>query len=312
MPQARGLATGTPAAAGARRVVWRVVKYTYGTLALIPMSFTVAAGYHWLVDHPPQVSRAYAFFAWTGFLCLPLSVVLLAAYPVERLFDWERRRLLQAVQRTWAMLTVRPFFTPRFEGVERVQELLQKRERAVVYVSNHQSWADVYSLLCLPWPISIRFVAKEEIFLIPVVGWSMFLIGHVGVRRASKGSRGSVVATCTKQIGDGLSVFVFAEGTRSRDGFVQPFRKGAFVIAENTDVPIVPISISGTGKLMPANRGETWLEKGEDAPVVIKFHEPIYASDVGGAEALQLATQRVIEDALALSEDSDESKLITG
>jgi len=278
--------------AGAGRGAQILVLGTYGTLALIPTSFVIAAGFHWVVGHPQQVTRAYLFFAWTGFLCLPFSMVLLLSYPVAKILDPERRALLDHIQRSWARLTVKPFFTPKFEGLDKV-ETLAHNFVPVVYVSNHQSWTDIYSLLCMPVPI--RFVSKEEIFYIPVVGWVMELIGHVGVKRGNKRSRGAVIDACVQKLNSGVSVFLFAEGTRSRDGFVQPFRKGAFIIATEAKVPVVPISISGTGKLMPANRGETWLECGEECEVLIKIHDMIDPSKFTSSEELQNYTRSIIE-----------------
>lgn len=273
-------------------ILWKTTKYTYLGLSLIPTTLTLAAGYHWAVGHPEQVVRAHAFFAWTGFTAIPLSMFLLAAYPFVVILDPQRRAFLDEVQRTWAKMTIYPFFKPQFEGIERIKHLTEG-DVAVVYVSNHQSWTDIYALLCLPFPI--RFVSKEEIFYIPLVGWVMGLIGHVGVRRGNRQSRGSVVDACVQKLQAGVSVYLFAEGTRSRDGLVQPFKRGAFVIAKEAHVPIVPISISGTGKLMPARHGETWLERSEDAPVLIHIHKPLYVEDFEDSDSMLAETQRIIE-----------------
>jgi 1-acyl-sn-glycerol-3-phosphate acyltransferase len=211
------------------------------------------------------------------------------------LLDWENRTVFDEIQRTWARWTCRPFFTPTVKGIEKAIELREKGE-AVIYVSNHKSWADIYSLLCLPVPI--RFISKEEIFYIPVCGWAMGLIGHIGVKRTDKSSRSAVVETCVQRLKEGVSIYIFAEGTRSRDGYVQPFKKGAFIIAQESKCKIVPISISGTGKLMPPNRGETWLERGEDAPVSIVFHDPIDPVSCSSLEELQEKTRQSIESGI--------------
>jgi 1-acyl-sn-glycerol-3-phosphate acyltransferase len=222
-------------------------------------------------------------------------MALLSSVPVVYLFDWEKRTFLDFIQRTWATWTCLPFFEPSFQGHETALELAKSGE-AVIYVSNHKSWADIYSLLCLPFPI--RFISKQEIFYIPVCGWCMGLIGHIGVRRGDKSSRQSVVDTCVSKLKAGVSVFIFAEGTRSRDGYVQPFKKGAFMIAKESGAKIVPISINGTGALMPPNRGETWMESGSDAPVSIVFHEPIDPNDYASVNDLQDATKAVIESGI--------------
>jgi 1-acyl-sn-glycerol-3-phosphate acyltransferase len=335
-----GTLAGASAPAGAAwwrrplRLAWVVTRNSYLALALIPTSFTVAAWYHHVVGHPEQVSRAHLFFAWTGFLCLPLSVALLAvapaAYALEGVTGGASMGALDAIQRAWARWTCWPlFFRPEIEGAE-IVAALHARGEAVVFVSNHKSWADIYSLLWLPVPI--KFVSKQQIYYIPVVGWSMGLLGHVSVPSradrardrsdaaspaksagvgagaafgpgagaglgsgASSGSGSPVVDTCVKRLQGGSSIYIFAEGTRSRDGYVQPFKQGAFVIAKRSGCRIVPISISGTGRLMPPNRGETWLEDGAHAPVTLVVHEPIDPRDFDSIEALQERTRELIE-----------------
>jgi 1-acyl-sn-glycerol-3-phosphate acyltransferase len=109
------------------------------------------------------------------------------------------------------------------------------------------------------------------------------------------GSGSPVVDACVKRLQGGSSIYIFAEGTRSRDGYVQPFKQGAFVIAKRSGCRIVPISISGTGRLMPPNRGETWLEDGAHAPVTLVVHEPIDPRDFDSIEAMQERTREIIE-----------------
>jgi len=280
----------TNAVRAAIRLAWKGTKVCYLTLALIPTALTIAAVYHKAVGHPQQVVRAHLFFAWTGFLTLPLSVVILLSIPYIYLFDPYQRDILIQVQRTWAKLTVAPFFTPEIQGLENLDSL--DKGEAVVYVSNHKSWADIYSLLCLPLPI--RFLSKEEIFYIPVAGWSMQLIGHVGVTRSSKDSRSSVVSRCVERLAKGISIFIFAEGTRSRESDVLPFKRGAFTIAQESGAKIVPISISGTGKLMPPHHGETWLESSQSAPVLLKIHPPLDPATFNSVEELQNHARDVI------------------
>ena len=85
---------------------------------------------------------------------------------------------------------------------------------------------------------------------------------------------------------------------RAKNKIVQPFKKGAFIIAQESKCKIVPISISGTGKLMPPNRGETWLERGEDAPVSIVFHDPIDPVSCSSLKELQEKTRQSIESGI--------------
>jgi len=283
----RPLTTYSPPHHSILRRTAHVVAGLYATLALIPIGFTGMAAYHWLKGHPKQKVNAFLFFAWTGFLSLPASMVLLASVPFVFMFDYKERVFLDMVQRVWAQTTCLPFFIPTILGYEHLASIEGK---AVVLVSNHQSWADIYALFWLPLPF--RFVAKKEIFYIPLVGWCMGLIGHIGVSRNSISSRSSVVETCIDEVKQGVSVFFFPEGTRSRDGTLGAFKKGAFVIALEADVPILPISISGTGHLMPP--GETCLDI-DSSNVVIKVHAPIYPENFESLDAIREYTRKVIQ-----------------
>ncbi|XP_057487765.1 1-acyl-sn-glycerol-3-phosphate acyltransferase LPAT1, chloroplastic-like isoform X2 [Actinidia eriantha] len=138
-----------------------------------------------------------------------------------------------------------------------------------VYVSNHQSFLDIYTLLTLGR--SFKFISKTSIFIFPVVGWAMFLMGLIPLRRMDSRSQLDCLKRCMDLVKKGASVFFFPEGTRSKDGKLGAFKEGAFSIAANTKVPVVPITIIGIGKIMPSGR-EGILNPGS---VRIVIHKPI-------------------------------------
>jgi 1-acyl-sn-glycerol-3-phosphate acyltransferase len=124
------------------------------------------------------------------------------------------------------------------------------RERASVYMSNHQSFVDVAVILAT-LPVSIRFVAKKELARVPIFGWGMALGGHLLVER---GNRAKVMASLehgVELIRRGSSLCVFPEGSRSLSGEMSNFKNGGFQIAMLAGAPIVPISIVGSGRLAP-------------------------------------------------------------
>jgi 1-acyl-sn-glycerol-3-phosphate acyltransferase len=138
-----------------------------------------------------------------------------------------------------------------------------------------QSWVDIYTLCSLGFPI--KFVAKSEIFFIPVCGWAMRGIGHVPLHRAQKGSGSNVVETCTERVRAGVPIFFFPEGTRTKDGTVSAFKTGAFRVAIESDCRVVPITITGTGSMMPAGDNTSLYE----GTPTVTVHPAIHASEAG-------------------------------
>jgi 1-acyl-sn-glycerol-3-phosphate acyltransferase len=121
----------------------------------------------------------------------------------------------------------------------------------VIFASNHESALDIWVLFCC-LPRSVRFVAKRELFDMPVFGWYMRLGGHVPVDRSNHTRAVASLRLAAETVRAGTSILVFPEGTRSRDGHIQPFKKGSFVIAKDAGVPIIPIAISGSGAVTPS------------------------------------------------------------
>jgi len=127
--------------------------------------------------------------------------------------------------------------------------------RAYVVVANHQSSADPFLLSFVPW--DMRWVAKEELFRVPLTGWLLWLAGEIPVRRGDRESVAAMMAECRRTLDAGLSVMLFPEGTRSRDGALQPFKDGAFQLAIEAGVPVLPIVVDGTHACRP--KGSLWF-----------------------------------------------------
>ncbi|MGD8834132.1 MAG: lysophospholipid acyltransferase family protein [Desulfobacteraceae bacterium] len=122
-----------------------------------------------------------------------------------------------------------------------------------IYMSNHQSNYDIpvlYSAL----PVQFRWLAKAELFKIPIFGRSMRGAGYISIDRSNRKSAFQSLDQAAGMIRNGTSVMIFPEGTRSTDGQLLPFKKGGFVLAVDAGVPIVPITISGTHEVMPKGR----------------------------------------------------------
>lgn len=141
-------------------------------------------------------------------------------------------------------------------------------KRGAVVISNHESTSDPFLLSFLPW--DMRWVAKEELFKLPLIGWLMHFGGDIPLRRGKRESIVSMLEECRRTIEAGTSVMIFPEGTRSPDGRLLPFKDGAFQLAIETGAPIVPVAIAGTRECRP--KGSLWFG---DARAVAKVLEPI-------------------------------------
>jgi len=175
------------------------------------------------------------------------------------------------------------------------------RKRTYIFMSNHLSFLDG-PLLFLVIPKAVRIILKKEIFRIPVVGLGMGYVGFVPVdRKGIKSGRRSIERAASLIREKGYSFLIFPEGTRSRDGCLQPFRRGGFYLTRLAGIPIVPITISGTYELMP--RGQAWVRRGK---VKVVFHPSLAIGDKKekGMEELMDRVRTVIRSALPPEEEA--------
>lgn len=192
--------------------------------------------------------RAIAFCLWTYILAVPLFTVMAIMAPVVAVADKYRRAAQHFVNNIWAKASTTPFYSVEIAGAEN----LPPDDVPVVFVANHQSFLDIYSLFHLNR--SFKFISKTSVFLIPIIGWSMFLTGHVMLNRVDRRSQIKCLQDCANLLSNGASVLFFPEGTRSTDFKIAEFKKGAFTVAVKAGVPVVPITIQGTGALMTNGR----------------------------------------------------------
>lgn len=232
----------------------------------------------------------YNFFYWPYLLC---SCVLLfvPALAIFCLTLWDpKRRLLHRFTSYWGAhyLAWAPFARVRVEGRE-------KRIGAgpCVYVVNHQSMVDILAVYAIHLPF--LWVSKLENFYVPFLGWNMWLNGYVALRRGFLPSILRMVRTCLRKLGAGHSLCVFPEGTRSRDGSIQAFHRGAFWLAARARVPVVPIVIDGTGNII--GKGRLRIVPG---PVLVRILDPIEPQTVDyDSHALRDLVHATMSDELA-------------
>lgn len=138
-----------------------------------------------------------------------------------------------------------------------------------VYVSSHSSWFDIPAILAV-LPGSLRFVAKQELMRLPLFGAALRAGGHIGVDRRNLASAVGAYESAGRTIRSGRCAVVFVEGTRSRDGRLQSFKKGPFVLAIVAQVPVIPVVMMGSFQVLP--RGSIRPRPG---PIVVRVGQPI-------------------------------------
>ncbi len=167
---------------------------------------------------------------------------------------------------------------------------LVPRDRAVLYVSNHQSYFDIPLLLGFV-PGDKGFIAKIELARIPIVSTWMKKMHSLFLDRENLRKSLLTMREAIDILKGGHSLVIFPEGTRSKGGPVAPFKRGSLSIADKAKVPVVPVSISGTYKILEANKGF------KIRPAVVKVHisEPIYPWELQpGADLAEMVRERIV------------------
>ena len=208
-------------------------------------------------------------FHWwrTVFYLIPAiavyTIVLGAASLVSSLLD-RRGYFAHRCARTWSRLILKTTgVRVALEGLERITP-----GTTYVFVSNHQSIYDT-PVLFASLPYQLRIIAKASLAFFPVLGWHLRRGGHLFVDRRNPDHAG-ILAHWRALVVEGVSLMIFAEGTRSRDGRVARFKAGSFLLAIQAGLPIVPLAVIGTRQVMPKGRLRT-----EPADVGLVIHDPI-------------------------------------
>lgn len=233
-------------------------------------------------------------FHWwrTVFYLIPAislyTLVLGAASIVSSLFD-RRGHFAHRCARAWSWLILKTTgVTVDIEGLDRITP-----GTTYVFVSNHQSIYDI-PVIFASLPYQLRIIAKDSLAKFPVLGWHLRRGGHLFVDRKNP-DRSGILDRWRALVQDGLSLIIFAEGTRSVDGRVARFKAGSFMLALEAGLPIVPLAVVGTKHVMKKGRLRT--EPGHARLVVhAPIQPPTLASpSVRDAKALADQVHAVVE-----------------
>ncbi len=209
---------------------------------------------------PAVAILAYLVSALALLVWPPLqALLLLVTWPFDR-----NRVVAGRFLRLCGALVSRSFPLWRI----RIEGRWPRGRGAYVVVANHQSFLDIFLLSNIPH--EMKWVAKRSLFRIPWIGWCFYLSGDIPVERGDAASAVKVMARARRYLDGGMSVMMFPEGTRSLDGKLLPFKAGAFKLAVDAGVPVLPIAVSGTAQGMP--KGSPWVRPSQ---LVVRILDPV-------------------------------------
>ena len=219
----------------------------------------------------------------------PIMVVLTLFTAVFTMIfvPFRNAEFVHKVQQFWSRSFYRLMFLPvTVEGLEHIQP-----GQSYVFVSNHQSMFDVW--LIYGWlPVIFKWLMKAELRKVPFVGIACKAAGHIFVDRKNPKAAMESMENIKKQLKDGVCTVIFPEGTRTKDGQVGRFKRGAFQIALDLKLPIIPISLSGCYDVLP--KGKPFVYR---RPVRMYVGEPIDITQFeNNNDAIDFVRNKVIEN----------------
>ena len=229
---------------------------------------------------------------WAIISLILMGIATLLSLP----FDKERK-MVMALSRWVARMVylLSPLWSVKVVGTENVDPA-----QHYVITSNHQSFFDIPLLFFLPvW--KFKFVSKIEVRKIPAIGWMLGMRGDIVIRRGTASAATTVMEEGTEHLQAGTSVAIFPEGTRTRDGEIHRFKEGAFRLAQENGVAILPCVMDDTKRLFSASGLNP-------RKLVVKILPAISVEEVQQTPAKELAKRVEEMTREALSEIRSESK----
>ena len=190
------------------------------------------------------------------------------------------------------------------EGLENLDS-----ERPVILVANHSGLHDILSLAA-SLPIQFRWIAKKSLFRVPFMGWHMHRSGYIAIDRDNPRETAKSIVRAAGEIRNGVSAIIFPEGTRSQTGTLGKFYSGAFTLALRTGVPLVPVTIEGSYRVIVP----TTMQVNPGVIIRVKIGAPIDLTPYGRGEKNQLmedvfqVMSRDLEELRARKKADEESR----
>ena len=189
----------------------------------------------------------FALNAWAGVetvLCVIIGTPIVAlVFALTAPFDPGRYAAGRAFRLVGVTaLRLNPLW--RFKTRGRISD----PRRPYVVIANHESYADIFLISCFPW--EMKWLSKDTMFKIPLMGWMMQMAGDIRLKRGNRDSAIDAIKQCRDRLKKRTSVMIFPEGTRSRTSEMLPFKDGAFKLAVESGYPLLPIAVAGTRSAM--------------------------------------------------------------
>ncbi len=232
-----------------------------------------------------------SLYIWIGIAALTTAmyVVGFPMFVLTMPFD-KQRRIGHWYATSWARILIKLNSRWSFQviGQDRIPQ-----DRPMVVVSNHQGVGDI--MVAFHMDLHFKWISKASNFYVPCMGWFMYHAGYIPLHRGNKSSIVQCMDRAKRYLDDGVSVLFFPEGTRSKDGVVKDFKPGAFKLAIEAGVDILPIAITGTANALPKH---TWKFSQEDTPMRMLVGETISTrgmTDKDLPRLLEQSRQRVVD-----------------
>lgn len=208
-----------------------------------------------------------------------IVVTPILAFPVMVLHFWRPAEKFGVwIARTWALAVSKAMgLTFSLHGAERVVP-----GASYIITPSHQGNADTLAMLRM-LPMRYRWVIKKELLKVPFFGGALGGIGSVAIDRSNREQSVKSIQEASEQLKNGWSVLIYPEGTRTPDGHLLPFKKGAFMLAVQTGVPILPVTQNGAFKVLPKKR--IWFRPGH---IAVTIGEPISTEGLTEADVPEL------------------------
>lgn len=221
--------------------------------------------YVWLVIYPLA-------WLWTALICI--IIILLSMMGAAQFAG-------RYVAPLWGRMIL--FITPakvKVTGLEHIEA-----GQSYVVVANHQSTYDILAVYGY-MPLDFKWVIKKELRKLPFVGYASYKMGHIFVDRRNRQASIAAMQDAKAKLVDGTSVFFFPEGTRSNGKTLNSFKKGAFKMAKDLELPVLPLSISNADGVMPSKGVRIY-----PGTITMTFHQAIDVDEVAQKDLSQLAQQ---------------------
>lgn len=192
-----------------------------------------------------MLTTLYILYQYLIVLPIMVGLTILCALITIVCIPWKNAWWLNRIQAFWARMFCYLLFIPvSVQGLDNI-----RKGQSYVFVANHQSFFDIFTIY--GWlPVVFKWLMKREIAHIPLVGTACRAAGHIYVDRGHAAAAAASIQAVACQLIGGISTVIFPEGTRTKDGQVGPFKRGAFLIAWQLGLPIIPIRLDGCYQVM--------------------------------------------------------------